>query len=420
MRITELKINHYKSIENTVHIGKFSEFHILVGPNNAGKTNVLDAIYATFYPQTDKERLADKNTDIEITIQTEEGTYKVTNRGGKITCDNKELTSKVKQSFARVGGDSSFIYEIIPQKLKNFKDKYPSEYVKFSDALNSCFKDIEISEELFLLNVHADNKERPVKRMGEGFKRLFIMLFYIFNPEYKIIFIDEPELHLHPSIIKKLLFLLQENKKKQIFITTHHPTFVQAHYLEHIWRVARNKNKSTSVYYFSKRNINTDRLVQEINDENSAMFFADKVLLVEGVSDKIFMTEIINRFYEKDKDIKVVYTGGKGTVDLYASLCDLFHIPYAIMLDSDALNSHSLQRVKKYISAKKKNSSNLKEELEEKEIFLLDGDLEHLYPSGHKRKETKPLSALAVSKKIKKEDLESPKMEIIKRILEKI
>lgn len=35
------------------------------------------------------------------------------------------------------------------------------------------------------------------------------------------------------------------------------------------------------------------------------------------------MTEMINRFYEKEKDIKVVYTGGKGTIDLYANICEL-------------------------------------------------------------------------------------------------
>ncbi len=418
MKIINLRINHYKSIKDPIIINNFSYLHILVGPNNAGKTNVLDAIQTVFDNNTDPQRFSDKDIDIELTVNVNNNDYKIIKNSNGTICNEEKILASVRSSFIRIG-DLSSIYSLLPEKLKNFKENHPIEYDNFSKALKRYFKDVEISEELFLLSVYADNKKRSVRRMGEGFKRLFVILFYIFHPDYKIILIDEPELHLHPSIIKKFLLLIREKHlENQIFITTHHPTFVQADHLDNIWRVARNTNQSTAVYRFSGKNINVNRLIQEINDDNSGMLFSDKVLLVEGVSDKIFMTEMINRFYEKEKDIKVVYTGGKGTIDLYANICELFNIPYAVMLDSDAIKSVSLMRIKKYPHHIKGMS--LREKLKQREIFILGRDLEHTYPKNYNIKETKPLSALFISKKITKDDLRSKRMETIKEILERI
>ncbi len=415
MKIQEIAINHYKSIKDPIHLRDFLNFHILVGPNNAGKTNILDAIDFLFNSKLEKERFSDNDADITITVSEKGKKYLLSCRKGKI-----ETVPKIhfRNSFIRI--NKKINYSLIAKNLQLFKKKHPQEYTNFSHSLEKYFKEIEINEELFLCNIYSDKKKRSVKRMGEGFKRLFVILFYIFHPEYKIILIDEPETHLHPSIIRRFLQLLKdENLKNQIFFTTHHPSFVQAKYLSHIWRITRNKNQSTALYGLQKENVDLDRFVQEINDDNSGMLFSDKVLLVEGISDSIFMREMIDRFYEKEKDIKVVYTSGKGSVDLYANLCDIFNIPYAIMLDRDALNSSSLMKIKKFPKLGKKTSLEKKLNLlKEKEIFILEKDLEAVYPSSFKVKETKPLTALSVSRKIKKEMLNDKKMKTIKEILE--
>jgi predicted ATP-dependent endonuclease of OLD family len=420
MHIKELKINHYKSVVDPLTISNFSNLHILVGPNNAGKTNILDALNLFFESEVNKERFQDEKADIEILINFQEKDYRLKYKEGVISGDTEKL-SLMQKSFIRVKNKDS-IYDLIPKELERVKKNYPKNYDNFSKTLKKYFKNVEIDEKIFILNVHSDKDERHIKRMGAGFKRLFVMLFYLFHPEYGLILIDEPELHLHPSIIRNFLFILSEKKmNNQVFLTTHHPTFIEADYLRNIWRVARNKNNSTFVCNISESKINTNRFVQEINDDNSGMFFCDKILLVEGVSDYIFMREILKKFYNKDKDIKVVYTGGKGTVDLYSDLCDEFKIPYAIMLDRDALKSHSLFRVKKYPSFDINTSDEEKIKiLKEQEIFILNGFLENVYLPKFKRKQTKPLTALYISRKMIIDDLSNNKMNIIKEIIEKI
>ncbi len=416
MKIKEITINHYKSIKDAMHIREISDFQILVGSNNAGKTNILDAIHLFFDDNTDPERFSDKDADLELILTHKGKDHNLSYRHGQYSSSDQDF----RKYFIRI--DSSQDYYQVAKKIKSFKKDYPQDYKEFSSSLRRNFRDVEISEKLFLSNVYADKKERSAKRIGSGFKRLFVILFYIFHPQYKVILIDEPSIDLHPSVIKKFLSILNEKKlKKQIFLTTHHPTFVQAKYLPKTWRIFRNEEGSTSLCGFSKKKVDITRFIQEINDDNSGMLFSDKVLLVEGVSDRIFMREMINRFYRKNKNIKVVYTSGKGSVDIYASLCETFQIPYAVMLDRDALNSSSLQKIKKFPSFGKKTGMNNKiEELKKREIFILEKDLESTYPGKYKRKETKPLTALFVSQNIKEEDLENKKMKTIKEILERI
>lgn len=77
MKIINLRINHYKSIKDPIIINNFSYLHILVGPNNAGKTNVLDAIQTVFDNNTDPQRFSDKDIDIELTVNVNNNDYKI-------------------------------------------------------------------------------------------------------------------------------------------------------------------------------------------------------------------------------------------------------------------------------------------------------------------------------------------------------
>ena len=52
---------------------------------------------------------------------------------------------------------------------------------------------------------------------------------------------------------------------------------------------------------------------------------------------------MIDKFYQGDKDIKVIQTHGKGNVKIYVHLLDIYKIPYTIMLDRDATKTQQLR-----------------------------------------------------------------------------
>lgn len=419
-------------MEDPFVIDCFSHLQILIGPNNAGKTNVLDAIELFFSPNLDPERFYDTHSDLSITISLSQNdtltiNYKSDERSfvlnGEPASGRDERILKAQKRIIRVRPELS-AHKLITEKLHGFAGNHPQEYSEFCATLQEYFDDIELSERLFLDNIQTDHHERPVGRLGSGFQRLFIILFYLFHPEYDIILIDEAELHLHPSVIKRFVKILETRRaSKQVFLTTHSSVFVQPRTILHLWRVARDENHNTQIRHLAncKEEFTPTRLVQELNDDTTEMFFADTVLLVEGVSDKILLRGLIDRFYKGKRDIKVIYTGGKGNMDVYVEVCNAFHIPYTILLDRDALKGVWANVVSRVLDGNHKALIDKKIAiLSQHHIYILDGVLEQSYPKKYRKRETKPLNALCAAQMITEEDLASSQMKVIREMIEKL
>lgn len=83
------------------------------------------------------------------------------------------------------------------------------------------------------LGVTKENKQHiPLNNLGSGYEMIFSLLysFYLSQQSGKqlIVFIDEPELHLHPKIQEDFVkILLEFSKSAQIILTTHSPLFVK-------------------------------------------------------------------------------------------------------------------------------------------------------------------------------------------------
>ncbi len=212
MWIQKLTINHYKTVEDPIVIDHFSHVQILIGPNNSGKTNVLDAIEQFFNPAPDPDRFYDSRADLELTLRLKSGEYVGIKQhkniqqwliDGRKIQKNASAITRIQQRVIRIGATTTDALKVA-QELQQFSHTHPAVYAEFCRMMKEYFNDIEISDRLFLANVFSDRKDRPIDRMGEGFKRLFVMLFYVYHPDYDIVLIDEPEMHLHPTLVKNL------------------------------------------------------------------------------------------------------------------------------------------------------------------------------------------------------------------------
>lgn len=415
--------------------------NIFIGQNNSGKGNILDAIeYALkntpaeskyYYPKADVEVDIDLSEAEAKLLQLKPGTVKVTLKNQERTIEmygqklvsndnGQKFFSKCVKRLDEAAFENSDQIESDYHSLFNF----PNSLEKFKQSLRRHFPKISASKNALDLQydhegLYEGERRVTIDRLGSGFQRIFVILLYIYHPQYSVVMIDEPEIHLHPAIIKHLYWAIENAQAGQVFFTTHSPLFIRPATLSQVVRVVK-KNNTTRAFSMLRTKYDPHRLTQELNADNLEMFFADKVLLVEGVSDRLLFRGLIDRFYEQDKEIKVVQIQGKGNVKIYLDLLETFQIPLAIVLDHDALNNYLVKETLSHMGVEWPSLAgpNLIDFLKRYNIFILQaGDLEDSYPQKYQNQDTKSANALRAASLITSDEYHSGQMQNIRDII---
>lgn len=194
-------------------------------------------------------------------------------------------------------------------------------------------------------------------------------------PNKTPIFIDEPELFLHPQAQRNFYNILREMAKDvvdeetgetvkeglQIFYTTHSPNFLRADHFNEINIVRKTRVSGTYckgakplefVSDLKKRKgigsseddlfLHFRNAYENTGDSQRAneAFFAKKIILVEGQSESLIIPYFFSLYgfdYEKE-GISIVRCGSKGEIDRFFRLYNEFGIPCYLIFDGDKQN----------------------------------------------------------------------------------
>ena len=180
--------------------------------------------------------------------------------------------------------------------------------------------------------------------LSAGQKWIIHLIFSLFwyNLEEGLIIIDEPEIHLHPTFQKEYLEVLEDISKNywlQVVLVTHSPSFINARVIKNVHRFRMSESGTKVSFPNSRIETTSKTLFQIIHYTNSEkIFFADKVLLVEGDSDEYFFRNFWEKYkkeHELDLNLEIVFIGWKKNYNNWRELLAAFDIQNYYLGDWD-------------------------------------------------------------------------------------
>ncbi len=253
-----------------------------------------------------------------------------------------------------------------PQELTSFEEELGKELEHWGAEI-----DVEVIppniDDVFRANTQVwvnDGVRTDIRRKGHGLQRaLTFALIKVVSDKLKKLraqeveedakgrtaskstyfILEEPELYLHPQAQRALfdsLVSLSESKN-QVLLCTHASALIDVEKYSSICIVKKDSDAvGTKICQYTGELFDGDRkkdfnLAYWLNPDRSELFFAKKVVLVEGPTDKTVIPLLAKSLDIFKYEITLVDCGSKTAIPLYIKLLNHFSIPYIAVYDQD-------------------------------------------------------------------------------------
>ncbi|MCS3395319.1 ATP-binding protein [Burkholderia thailandensis] len=409
MRISSVSAKNFRSLKEVDLLA--GTFNILVGQNNHGKTNLLEAL-AWFYtgksePGALRHVDAEENEEVIVElrfcdvqaglahISNEENRTKLSRilegsdemrvRRTSSDAKNRYVWHPSKGEWTRqpTGADSAFnnciprfefveatkslkdvlayknttpigqmlsgiVTEVLEQDeaYRAFREKFEALFGSPDSGVRRMLNDLservqrhlekqfpdcrrvdfqvdepEFDELLKTYTTHLDDGvATTAEEKGDGMQRALMLAVINTHADFRresalgrsfIFFLDEAELHLHPTAQRQLksALLSLSSSGDQVFLTTHSSVFIaDEHPDQKVFRVEKS-DRNTSITPV-ERNDRQEVVYQLLGGNPADLLLPANFLLVEGPSEEVFFRSVIKRFYPDKPNIQVVAADG--------------------------------------------------------------------------------------------------------------
>jgi putative ATP-dependent endonuclease of OLD family len=210
--------------------------------------------------------------------------------------------SEIKAEFDNVGNNVKIHLE------KQFPDCTKVKFEVSAPVFDDLLKNFETTVD--------DGIETLAEEKGDGMQRALMLAIIQAYADFRkanedvgksfLFFIDEAELHLHPTAqrnLKNVLHILSQTRD-QVFINTHSSVFVADNYTSQtIFKVEKNSGETSiqSVTDFEKPYV----VYELLGGSPADLLLPRNFLIVEGLSELELLTRVIKRFYTDKPPIQM-------------------------------------------------------------------------------------------------------------------
>lgn len=336
MALKSLLVENYKGfyeaqeIEFAVPDGEKegSGLTLIVGPNNTGKTTIIESLLMGNGDKKFKEserhegfrpRIVLKGTDGIVTqysnITEDSSVIEISGQSHSIQFEVLPSRRYWSHLFSGQTSPASLMHNTRNAEVRNSQEINLGSYLKailtnpeMLALFNSYLKELIPHFTDWTIDTNDSgqdyvkyktrNSSHQSNLLGDGVISLFRIVTHLVHGQDSTFIIDEPELSLHPSAQKRLSSLLSNlSKTKQVILCTHSPYFANwndfingARFI----RLNKHEDKKCTISSlkndkdysrFISNNVNEFQKPQLLDIASKEILFSDQILFVEGQED---------------------------------------------------------------------------------------------------------------------------------------
>lgn len=263
---------------------------------------------------------------------------------------SEEQTQKINERRRDFKEKSDILVEVLKKRLENgrnqilsYADHVGASFDNSKPTFEGAISENEVSSILQLLVQQETGMRIPIGNNGLGYNNLIFMSLLLAKMQidadgtylgsnakvFPILAIEEPEAHLHPTMqfqfVKFLKDNLRDKKVRQVFITSHSTHITSSARLDDLICLYKLNNKVKTSYPSKvfieatpdqpgQQKIKSKKYVQRFLDATkSNMLFAERIILVEGMSEQLLIPVFANYLglNLEEKHVAVINIGGR-------------------------------------------------------------------------------------------------------------
>lgn len=316
---------------------------IFVGPNGSGKTQTMRMLKGNFsdsFQQSQIRYLSSNRMGLleRYRSKTDRGSYDMAH----FSLGNQE-DKEVKQQIEVASGDfftmdaQKDVYIKVTERLSTLFNR--NMFLKWDDGRLQVF-----------FSKSEDSNPYSIVAEASGIINVVSILAALYDHDIKLLFIDEPEVSLHPQLqafllkeIKKVAGNYEDNDKKMIIMATHSTEMMEVRRIMDLTNYVFFSDNGQIPQQISTsaeelKNKKLQDLVGRIGQSYKTAFFSQRPLLVEGVSDSLICKYLDDKFELNlgVAGVQIVPVEGKGQFPATVKLMRLIGKKPIIIADLDA------------------------------------------------------------------------------------